>query len=102
MASIKDVYELDSKAQTGGIEAGRASLGKLGGALQSLIKMGAAPLKAIAHGVESIGIAAKKVTLAPLKAGLDGLRAGIGIVGKLGKAFSVFGLAVQGVQHLKQ
>ena len=80
MATIKDAYELTSKAATAGIDAATRSIGGIGKALKSVSSIGAAPFKAIQAGLGGIGK----------------------VVGGITKGLGMFGLAVEGLKSAKE
>lgn len=95
MATIKDTYQVDSKADTGGIKQAAGAVGILKSALNAVKAVGAAPFKAIDSAIKGVGSAIKGISTAPFKA-LGGAISGIG------KGLGVFGLAVEGFKQAQE
>ena len=98
MATVKDTYEVDSKADTGGIRQAVGQLVSLRGALNGIKSIGAAPFRAIGGAIKAVGGGLGVLGLA-----VGGLKAAAEIVGKvtgaLKEASPAFGSALGRIEE---
>jgi len=103
VAKIQDVYELNSKADLGGVKKAISTIKDEGGAIGGLAKQAMAAAKGgilkLTSGIGDLIKKAGKLPFNALKKGFSGIGKAISAAGK---GLAVFGLAMEGINRAKE